>query len=187
MKKNFFPLLLLAVLRYASGCLGPTPMDSPVICDQIAVTRILNTPTNTLPDVIDVEDGVDSYGSPFQTTTIMFGSTEYVDPGSMAVLTINGQPQNTTIWNGRRVGLGRPIQITENGLEHNFCPNSASFWRAPVGFGTTGIDRLGSQDPGYSVVGRPLVEGQEIEIRIDVCAGNTCTPGISRKFKVHLT
>ncbi len=185
MKTNIAPLLLLAVLRYASGCLGPVPMDMPVACEQTAITRIL-TNTDSDPNTLDVIDGVDSFGEPFQLATLQFGSTEYTDPGSLIVFVVNDQQQNTTIWNGRRVGIGRPVQVPDGNLVHNFCTNAASFWMAPVGFGTTGENRLGSRDPGYSSVGHPLVNGQRIELRLDVCSGNSCTPGIPRTFTVRL-
>jgi len=185
MKKNFFPLLLLTILRFTSGCLGPIPMDMPVVCERSAITKIL-TDTDSNPNVLDVIDGVDSFGEPFQLATLQFGSTEYTDPGSLIILTVNDRPQNTTIWNGRRVGIGRPVQIAEGNLVHNFCTNSASFWMAPVGFGTIGESRLGSRDRGYSGVGHPLVNGQQIELRLDVCSGSSCIPGISRTFTVRL-
>jgi hypothetical protein len=186
MKKNLITVFFLAFLRFATGCLGPIPGEMPAQCENVATTKVLNALGTTDPQTLVVTNRTDAVGQPFQTTTLLVGSTEYVDPGSIMFLTIDGQRQNTTVWNGRLLGLGRPVQIPDTAVEHNFCPNTASFWRVPVSFGTIAQESHGSRDPGYSTVGAPLVEGQELQVQLDVCASTTCTLGVPRTFRVHL-
>lgn len=186
MKKTLTMVWLLAVLRYASGCIGPVPTDEPTHCEIAPITEILDSPENRTPIILNVQTGTDAVGRPFQTANLLFGSTEYINGSTGLVLVVNGVPQVTTTWNGRLVGLGRPVQVTEDQVQHNFCVNAASFWEVPVGFGTIGEDVHGSTDPGFSMVGHPLREDQEIQVRLDVCRGDRCVPGVSRTFRVHL-
>jgi hypothetical protein len=184
MKKTLVTVWLLAILRYISGCIGPVPTDEPAQCDITPITEILNSSRRGIQ--LNVQTEMDAAGRPFQTINLLFGSTEY-NPGSTGlVLVINGVPQVSTTWNDRMVGLGRPVQISRDQVQHNLCANTASFWEVAVGFGTIGEDAHGSTDPGFSVVGHPLREGQEIQVRLDVCRGDRCIPGVSRTFRVHL-
>lgn len=186
MKKTLVTVWLLAILRYISGCIGPVPTDEPTHCEIAPITEILDSPEDRTPIVLNVQIRTDAVGRPFQTVNLLFGSTEYINGSTGLVLVVNGVPQVTTTWNGRLVGLGRPVRVTEDQVQHNFCANTASFWEVAVGFGVIGEDAYGSTDPGFSVVGHPLREGQEIQVRLDVCRGDRCIPGVSRTFRVHL-
>lgn len=186
MKKTLMMVWLLATLRFTSGCIGPVPTDEPAHCEIAPITEILDSSEDSTPTILNVRTGIDAAGRTFQTAELLFGSSEYVSGSTGLVLVLNGVPQLTTAWNGRMLGLGRPVQLTEDQVRHNFCVNTASFWSVPVGFGTIGEDLHGSRDSGFSVVGHPLREGQEVQVRLDVCHGDRCIPGVPRTFRVHL-
>lgn len=186
MNKTLRTLWFLTILRATSGCIGPVPMEEPCHCEITPTTEILNTEATTRsPGIIQVSQGLDATGRPFQTFSLLFSNSQYQPGTDGIVLSLNNQGQLTTVWNGRLIGLGRPVQATSANLPQG-CTTTTGFWEVPVGFGTIAEDLHGSRDPGFSVVGHPLREGQELEVRIDVCVGSTCIPGVTKTFRVHL-
>lgn len=186
MKKTLMTVCMLAMLRLTSGCIGPATTEEDAGCISSRVTEILDSANPSHTNILNVIVSQDSVGNRFQTASLLFGSTDYVNGATSLTLVVNDAPQVTTVWNGRVVGLGRSTEVTEDRVQQNFCANSASFWEVQVGFGTIGEDPMGSRDPGFSEVGHLLREGQEIELRLDVCRGDQCIQGVSRTFRVHL-
>lgn len=135
---------------------------------------------------LEVQNGLDSVGNTYQSGFLFLASSRAVGPSLGVFMTINGQKQNTTVWNGRVVGSWRPEPVDGLDLDECYCTNTMGFWRVPVGFGTIGEDPRGSTDPGYSVVGHPLTEGQRIQVRLDLCNTNGCTEGTPRDLVVHI-
>lgn len=185
MSKTLVTVWLLATLRYISGCCGPVPMDEEAYCEPVTIAKIVDPSGQPISNVLEVQQGRDSAGRPFQTTSLLFASSEYVPSSATMILALNGQRQVTTVWNGRQVGINRPQSVSHSEVSQCFCSPNVSFWRVPVGIGTIAEDG-GSSDPGFSVVGYPLTEGQELQIRLDVCDTNSCFSGTPRTFRVHL-
>lgn len=186
MNKTLTTVCLLAALRFASGCVGPNLTNDSIDCEFNHTTKILDSSESESSDILNVSVGRDSVGRSFQTATLLFGSSDFVYGSTGITLVINGVPQVTTAWNGRLLGLGRPTEIADDMVRHDFCVNSASFWQVPVGFGTISEYQTATSDSGFSTVGHPLTEGQEIHIRLDVCRGEQCFQGATRTYKIHL-
>lgn len=161
-------------------------MEQPVECTPSTNSRVLDGHGTSHEGTLEAVSGLDAEGTPFHATHLFLGTSEYLSrPNMSIVLFLNGQRQATTVWNGRLVGLGQPVQISETDVNQNFCVNVENFWNIPLGFGTIAEEPHGSTDPGFSVVGHPLREGQELEVRVDVCTGSSCIPGTSRTMRVH--
>lgn len=176
---------IFAILRCISGCMGPPPINSEFRCDSDYITEVLDSTDSQSTNVLNVRVGQDSAGRPFQTATLLFGSRQYANEVNGIVFVANDMPQLTTVWNGRLLGIGRPTLATQTQVQQGRC-SGENFWEVPVGFGTIAEDRYGSSDPGFSVVGHPLTEGQELRVRLDVCRTQGCSQGITRTFRVHL-
>jgi hypothetical protein len=185
MSKTLMTVWLLAVLRYISGCCGPVPMDESAYCEPVTIAKIVDSPRRFMPNVLEVRQERDSAGRPFQTTSLLFASSEYTLGSATVFLALNGQRQVTTVWNGRQVGITRPQSVSHSEVLQCFCFPNVNFWRVPVGIGTVAEDGA-SSDPGFSVVGHPLTEGQELQVRLDICIGDSCLSGTQRTFRVHL-
>jgi hypothetical protein len=159
-------------------------MDEPAHCETVAVSRIIDPPEQ-LSNILEVRQERDTVGESFQTMTLLFASSEYIPNETDIFLTLNDQRQISATWNGRMLGIGRPERVSNSEVVQRFCSSDVKFWRASVGFGTIAENRV-SLDPGLSVVGRTLTEGQQIQIRLDVCTREVCQSGTTRTFQVHL-
>lgn len=169
---------LLSLVQLLEGC-APCEVIDPQVCDAVVNSQVLDSSEAPQPGYLEVHQGVDAVGTSFQTTNLLVGTVE--DLGTRTVvLHLNDQRQVTTVWNGRLLGVGRPIPVSGDEVETS-CSGLGFFWHLPVGFGT-----IGSRDQGFSVVGHPLTEGQMVRVQVDVCNGNVCAPGTPRVLRVHL-
>ena len=176
--------VIVAVVSVVVGCRRAAP-EITDDCHPPAIIEILE-PVNRTMGSLEVHQGFDSAGNAFQSATIFAGSSEPIGASLGVFLTINGQRQNTTVWNGRVVGVWRPTQVDGLDLQENYCGNTMGFWSIPVGFGNIAEDPRGSTDPGYSVVGHPLTEGQVLNVRLDLCGPQGCMEGTPKTLVVHL-
>lgn len=183
MKQKVVGQVIVALVSIIVGCRRATPEITDE-CHPPAISEV-QEPDEDDPGVLAVRAGTDSSGATFQSATLYLGSSEPIGASLGVFLTVNGQRQNTTVWNGRVVGVWHPTQVDGLNLNETYCGNTMGFWSIPVGFGTIGETPAGT-DPGYSVVGHPLTEGQVLTVRLDLCNQNGCREGTPKTLRVHI-
>lgn len=175
----------LAFLLCSCAC-AVTP-QAPDVCAPPTASQVVFPPGQE--GILEVRQSTDNAGLPFQHGTLYVATETYVSntnssswPHGLAMV-MNGQRQTTTVWAGRALGIWHTWQVTDSDVVQNFCPNTMNFWRLDLGFGTLG-DTV--SDPGFSVVGHQLREGQEVQVRFDVCSAQACEAGLERTVRVHI-
>lgn len=184
--------LILALALTLMGCMTPPtpPMDSGTedACSPPVASQVVFPPAQE--GILEVTQSEDGVGQPFQEGTLYVATEQYIintdNPGDnrhRLVMYLNGERQTTTVWNARAMGIWHTFQVPSVDVVQPFCPNTMSFWRLDLGFGTYGEDH---SDPGFSVVGHQLVEGQEVDVRFDVCSVDSCETGVTTRVRVHI-
>lgn len=143
--------------------------------------------------IMEVTQGVDVAGKPYQTATLYVATQDRVlnqtnDLGLHGLfMYLNGQEQRLMTWNGQALGLKNTQVASGSDLVHTFCETEMNFWKVEIGFGTVAQEPESNHNPAFAVVGRQLHEGEEVEVRFDVCRFNEpCQTGLSTTVKVHI-
>lgn len=167
-------IVALTLGRWVTGCMGPMPIAPTEECGASHVARILDE------DYKMAENGfLPVYSSgPVQNAYLGFLRPE-PRSGEQVYLVINGNAQGATVWNGYRIGMQTPVATGEV-----VCHNP--LYTAQVVFGTLATDHNGSTNESFSAVGRHLVNGETIEVRLDICSSSGCMVGAPRRLVVQL-